>query len=186
MKTFVKSLAILSAVLVGLSACKKEDPQNPPMGIPTEFYISGNLQGKQVEAKTDSPSNISANAGLTCLITLDDPQEYALIGIGSTVFYSAADILALKGKSLNYGMGRDQALFVWLENGGMLSSNFTAQDGNSSFKITDVVEVGTNATGEKTFALRGTFQCKVKDNVNAVTTNMLSGNFTILVAENSI
>lgn len=173
-------------VALTLSSCKKEETAEQPMGIPSEYFIKGSLQGQQVEAKSESPVNVSVNEGLTCLINLGNQQDYAMIAIGSTAFYAEADILSLKGKSLAYGMGRDQALFVWFENGAMMSSNWTVQDANSNFKITDVVAVGTNASGKKTFALRGSFQCKVKDNVNAVNATMLNGNFTILVAENSI
>ena len=177
---------IAALVTLSLSSCKKEEAQEQTMGIPSEYYIKGSLKGQQVEAKTQSPVNVSINEGLTCLINLSNQQDYAMIGIGSTAFYSEADILALKGKTLSYGMGRDQALFVWFENGAMMSSNWTVQDANSNFKVTDIVAVGTNASGKKTFALRGSFQCKVKDNVNAVNATMLNGNYTILVAENSI
>ena len=187
MRRFLHIGLMLSLIaLLPLSSCKKENGETPSQGVPTEYFISGKFQGNQVEATTKAPVNVSTTEGLTCLIALSNPQDYALIGIGSTSFYEASDILALKGKSLTYGMGRDQAMFVWFEGGAMFSSNWTVQDGNSNFKVTDVVEVGTNGTGQRTFALRGSFQCKVKDNVNAVNTTMLNGSFAILVEENNI
>lgn len=175
-------ILFLAFVFTTLSCKKTEDEQPEPPEIITEYFIKGTLSGSPFEVTDDSPWAFELGEGLNHAFYFGGPDKHASIsiGIGS---YKEADILALKGRTLNFGNGRDEALFFYQNDQYMLNSLWANQPQNSYFTIDDVIPQGINASGFKKFALRGRFNCALSEGIPWEVTDMRNAEFTILVVE---
>ena len=136
-----------------------------------------------MSATIQNPWDFELSEGLSGLIPLTNPQDFAEIVIGGNTKYSPQDIEALKDDTLSFTSGKDRVIFVWNENGLVLNSNWATQPASSYFYISDVIAAGTNASGFKKYALTGTFQCLTTSSNLSNTQALNQGKFAILVVE---